>query len=1123
MKKIILLSTIFLLGNISILQAQNIDTLLNQVRNLFDAGKYSETLDLLKSNEKAFQKAKPEKQAAYLDLTGQTYIKLSKFPEAEESLLKAQSVLKNKKSADYANALSSLGVLYRNTGNYEKSESFYLEALPIQEKFLGKEHPEYANTLNNLGIVYYNMGNYAQTEKYFLEAKNIREKVLGQEHPDYTMSLNNLGNLYSEMGDFSKAEIYYLEAKTIREKVLGREHPNYAISLNNLASLYYKFGNYADAEKNWLEAKTIFEKVFGKEHPNYANSLNNLGVLYRNMGNNYEAEKYYLETKKIIEKALGKEHQNYAASLNNLGFLYNNSGNFSEAEKYYMEAKTIFEKVLGKEHPNYASSLNNLGVLYQRFGNYIDAEIYFLEAKSIYEKIFGKDHINYANSLNNLGFLYSNTGNYTEAEKYFLEAKIIREKILGIEHSNYASSLNHLGLLYSKTGNYAEAEKYFLEAKTIREKIYGKKHSYYATSLIDLGGLYKAINNYAEAEKYFLEAKTIYENVYGKENPDYVLALNSLAILYLLTGDYPQAQSMKSEADKLLTTQVETNFSFLSERQRSLFWDKNKQNFEAGFSFVSANPVSEMTSYAYNNVLFTKGLLLRTVNGIKDAIYSSGDDELIAKYDYLKSLQQTISALQLREPPDLQLIETLKTRADSLDKTLTVTSIAYKNFNEDVTLKWQNIQDVLKPNEAAIEFIHFRPYDGKRWSDTIIYVALLLKKDIEAPLWIPLFEEKVMNDLTRSSTYSPQKYAQSLFTGTKGDSLYNLIWQPIEKELQNIKTIYYSPSGILHQVSFAAIPAGGSPLKDKYNLQLVSGTREIERLKVVIAGDLPQGSAVIYGGLWYDVNKDRMISEAQLPPPIYEGAGGKSELLGLVNKSSSLRGGTQFRFVREGVPWSFLPGTKKEAEQISKCLEDRQYQYKMFQTSSGNEESFKQLSGTNTGIIHLATHGFFLDNIDYEYDRDIGLTTRDGLGKSHEIENPMLRSGLLLSGSNRAWTGEDVIEGIEDGILTAEEISYLNMSKTQLVVLSACKTGLGEATTYEGVFGLQRAFKLAGVESIIMSLWSVPDNATAELMISFYQSWLSGKNKHDAFREAQQKVREKYPEPYFWAGFVMMD
>jgi len=343
--------------------------------------------------------------------------------------------------------------------------------------------------------------------------------------------------------------------------------------------------------------------------------------------------------------------------------------------------------------------------------------------------------------------------------------------------------------------------------------------------------------------------------------------------------------------------------------------------------------------------------------------------------------------------------------------------------------------------------------------------------------------------------------------------------------LQNINTIYYSPTGILHQVSFAAIPAGDTQLKDKYHLQLVSGTREIARLKKVIAGDLPQGSAVIYGGLWYDVNKDRMITEANLPPSSYEGAGGKSELLGLVNKSSlgEGRGGVPFRFVREGAPWSFLPGTKKEAEQISKCLEGRQYQYQMFQTSSGNEESFKQLSGTNTGIIHIATHGFFLDNIDYEYDRDIGMATRDGLGNAHEIENPMLRSGLLLSGSNRAWTGEDVIEGIEDGILTAEEISHLNMSKTQLVVLSACKTGLGEATTYEGVFGLQRAFKLAGVESIIMSLWSVPDNATAELMIEFYQSWLSGKTKQAAFREAQQKVREKYKEPYFWAGFVMMD
>ena len=180
------------------------------------------------------------------------------------------------------------------------------------------------------------------------------------------------------------------------------------------------------------------------------------------------------------------------------------------------------------------------------------------------------------------------------------------------------------------------------------------------------------------------------------------------------------------------------------------------------------------------------------------------------------------------------------------------------------------------------------------------------------------------------------------------------------------------------------------------------------------------------------------------------------------------------------------------------------------------------MSGTPAGIIHLATHGFFLEDVeDDEDNRDV--MRQLGGGSRRAVENPLLRSGLLMAGANRAWTGEDVIEGIEDGILTADEIAQMNLIKTQLVVLSACETGLGEAKSSEGVFGLQRAFKLAGVETLVMSLWQVPDNATAELMTGFYQLWLSGKTKQEAFATAQKKVREKYKEPYYWAGFVMMD
>jgi CHAT domain-containing protein len=463
--------------------------------------------------------------------------------------------------------------------------------------------------------------------------------------------------------------------------------------------------------------------------------------------------------------------------------------------------------------------------------------------------------------------------------------------------------------------------------------------------------------------------------------------------------------------------------------------------------------------------------------------------------------------------PDRHWIETLETRADSLDKALTVSSSAYKDLKADIAMKWQDVRNVLQPGEAAIEFVHFRLFGKDGWTDTTFYCALILKKGAEAPIWIPLFEEKQLQALTKRERgrndggKEEQDFVYRLYSGQKGVDLYELIWLPLEKELEGVRTVYYSPSGMLHQIAFAALPQetnGRIRLQNKYDLYLVSSTREIKRLKKETPG-FPQGMAAVYGGLYYDVEKDAMIAEAR------KNATQADEKM-LFAANDVTRGGSS---------WAFLPGSLTEVEQICKQLENKQIPYNFYTKTSGNEESFKALSGTPAGIIHLATHGFFLEDIEKEDNREI--VQRLGGENRKVFENPLLRSGLVLSGGNRVWKGEDVIEDIEDGILTADEVAKMNLIKTQLVIMSACETGLGEAKNSEGVFGLQRAFKLAGVETLIMSLWMVSDDATYKLMTTFYELWLSGKTKHEAFTEAQRQLREEKKQPFFWGAFVMLD
>ena len=1018
-----------------------------------------------------------------------------------------------KKLAPNIPAMQCLPVFYlasscKAMGKFADAEKNYLEVKATMEKVLGKENAGYASLLYDMGSLYKDMGNNTAAEKNFLEAKAVREKTPGKNHPDYATSLLSLGGLYENMGNFTSAVKYYLELKTVSEKTHGKNHPEYADSLSLLGGAYSNMGNYAAAEQNYLEAKDVREKTLGKEHSDYVLSLSGLGILYYNIGNYTAGEQCYLEAKAITEKTLGKNHPDYARLLNGLGILYQAMGNYTAAEQNYLEAKAIQEKTLGKEDINYALSLTSLGTLYSNMGNFVSAEKNYLEAKTILERKIGKENPAYASLLNALGMLYYSMSNYTAAEKCYLETKAILEKSIGKNHPNYATLLNTLGALYNIMGNDTAAEKNYLEAKTIIEMTLGKDHLYYVTTLTSLGFLYFSMGNYASAEKNYLEAKTLAERNLGKEHPNYALLLDNLYIMYLSAKNYPKALACKQEAMLLTTTQVNRNFLFLSEDQRDAYWNLYSFFFEISYSlsFFNSTPASSILNY--NNALFSKGLLLRTTNAVRDAVYASGNKTLIEQFEELGRLRQQINALRQKEESDKAYIQSLEAQAEAIDKSLARSSSAIREFQTDLSVNWQSVQKSLQAKEAAIEFVSFKLYD-KGWTDTVQYAALVLKKDGKAPIWIPLCnEDEIKEILDKAEGRNSEQQARILYNAN-GLALFEMVWKPLEQELKGVTTIYYSPSGLLHKIAFNALPIDDSfskRLTDKYALNLVSSTREVARLPQNKKEKSQITSAVLYGGLDYNADETAMRTAAQSY---------KTEAAASSAASAPPQG------VTRGGAWVALPATREEVKNIQNFLVRKKIPNTMYQDSLGNEESFRQLSGRKTGLIHLATHGFFLPDAERKYDDRSPQQQRGGA--LNPPENPLLRSGLLLAGGNHAWTNNPV-EGVESGILTADKIAGMNLLGAKLVVMSACQTGLGDVKNGEGVFGLQRAFKLAGVETLIMSLWEVDDSATSLLMSTFYNEWLiSGKSKQEAFKEAQKKVRAKYPLPYYWAAFVMMD
>ncbi len=1011
---------------------------------------------------------------------------------------------------DYAASLNDLGLLYFNMGEYSQTEPYYLKASEINKAVLGERHPNYASTLNNLGSLYSKLGDYSKAESYYLEALKIRKAVLGDNHPDYASTLNNLGSLHIKMSDYSKAKQYYLEALKIRKSALGENHPDYTITLSNLGGAYDDMNDYANAEPYYLEALRIRKSVLGKNHPDYAESLKDLGELYYKMGDYPKAELYFLELQKTRKTIFGENHPKYAVALNGLGLTYSKMGDYSKAEQYFLKSLKIRKEVLGEKHPDYALALNNLGGLYNYMGDYSKAELYYLEALRIRKLVLGEKHPDYAATVSNLGSLFSEIMDYSQAEKYYLEALQISRTTLGEKHPDYVMSLSNLGQVYTKMGDYSKAKKYFLKALKIRKSVLGENHPDYAMSLMNLGSLFSEINDNSKAEKYYLKALKICEFALSENHPDYAMSLKNAGLLYSRMGDYSKAEKPYLQSRQIYMNRFLHSISFMSEQQRNLYWQTMQHYFLYSyplFTYHCSKTKPSIATFAYDNELFTKGLLLTSSNVIKSSILESGDTILIGQWDELTRKKQQIMVLEEKDP-QMPYLSNLRGEAERLEKEITRKSAAFRENMRQWAITWDSVKAALKPNQVAIEYMR-APIN----EDSTMYCALLLRDTCSYPIMIPLFEEKEVSQLLHQTTDNKDSINATYAYDQNGKQLAQLVWNNVLPYINEGEVVFFAPTGILHQIAIEHLPfTEANTIGDQYNLVRLSSTRELAINRPAI----PHQNATLYGGIFYEpMDKDVLLANTA--------------------KYRGLQSTEQHTFIRNTSKHSvapYLPGSKAEIDSIRPILEKKDIAVTVYSKDTAYEESFKALSGKQPNILLLSTHGFFWQDStakqeSYFNQRGMLLGEENKVSKVSTTIDPLERCGLLFAGANTALSGRSdrLPQGVDDGVLTAKELSVLDFRNTDIVVLSACETGLGDISG-EGVFGLQRAFKMAGVQTIIMSLWKVDDNATQLLMTEFYRNWIlsNGKlSKRAAFRKAQNTVRAQYSHPADWAGFIILD
>jgi tetratricopeptide (TPR) repeat protein len=889
---------------------------------------------------------------------------------------------------------------------------------------------------------------------------------------NYAVSFGDNSTPYESKSNIKQAKsfAYYLADPTnvseIPPKIKGQ-------NLNYTGEILYVSSSYKMSEKSFLKAYEIYEKE-NMTDSTFANlTLSNLGLLYHTTGRYALAEEYSLKALEKREK--GNDNTGLAASLNNIAVLYKDMGYYTQAEEYIVKARKQLEEEGDTKSIKYAIVLNNLAMIYQMTGKYKDAENYLKQSLKIAETEVQEKSPTYVRLDVNLAMLYQLTKRYEEAEVIYLDAIKIKKRRMGSNHPDYAMLLRNTASLYQQMRKFDKVEKMLTEAVGIYESQFGKENPSYAQSIYELGLFYQSQNRITEAEPLFNQALDIQKKTLSEHHPNLTLTYENLAILYWQKEDYKNAALLFKQTLNEYIYQINTFFPAMNEYEKTMFWNKIEPKFIRFYNFaVEAYPqMPEISGDVFDFRIATKALLLNASRKVKDRILNSGNKTLIAKYNNWQDSKNWLAKLYTYTDEELQAesinVDSIETVVSDLEKELTKLSEEFKKASELRYITYKDIALLLKPEEAAVEIVRINEFSYIYPKTQIHYLALVLKNNNTYPDMVFMKN----GDAMESTQF--EEYKTTVHSGKSMEPFFDYYWKDVHTFTSEEKKLYISIDGIYNRVNINTVqlPSGRSML-DYTDIHFVTNTKDLlsfNNKKTITK------SAFLLG--FPDYKMDLPQDLARLTP---------------------------------------LPGTEKEVNTIQTLLKGKAYTVKTIMARNATEGNLKKVN--NPAILHIATHGYFLENSVAESEE----TRAFGIEPMKAYENPLLRSGLLLAGADRTINEMNTKDNkdSDDGILNAFEAMVLKLDNTDLVILSACQTGLGEIKNGEGVYGLQRSFQIAGASSIITSLWEVSDEGTQDLMSAFYKYWLQTGNKHEAFRKAQLEIKEKYQYPFYWGAFVLV-
>lgn len=1136
---------------------QNHANTMQCLANLYtDIGRYAEAEMLLKRTikirETILGAGHQDTAEGYFNLS-RVHIRLGQYSEAEALLKRSLTVYEGSVGKNHlysCGAVNGLANVYFVTGRYAEAEELFKRALSIRQTHLPKDDPEVIEVISNLGAIFSETDRYDEAEAYYKNAIELTERRLGKVHPVLAHSFNAFANHLLKIGRTTEAESYFRRALEIRDVKLGKHHYEYADVLNNIANVYRSSARYADAEPLYRQSLAIYEQNFGKKHPRIALALHNCALLSYELGRFGESESLARQAMEVTEACLGRDHPDMALCLNTLANVCGESGRHAEAEQLYNRSIMIFETRLGKDHVRTAVGFNNLGRLHLDAKRYAEAEQPLRRSLAIYEAKLGLEHPDLTIPLLNLARAHMHQGKLDSCESLLKRTTSIIEAKFGHNHPRIASIMETRIELDRKTGRADEVDGLLQQILEIRRARLGKAHPLTASAQRELSVSRFASGRHSEAVRLMhtaLQLQRVHQVrllpmlserdqlTYLKKTQTSLDDALTMALAnplgdenaartasWLVNG---KAVAQQAVADRLLLSRGVDS----PDGRRMLAELTSVRQELARLTLEPPKPGAEEHSRTRKEELTERERSLSSRLGHQDARATRDDpwvelDEVMGRLPeggvYLDFVRYAPRDYKVSESQPVYLLPRYaawlttadgRTRAADLGDAASIDSLI-----KDARTKLESAPAAIK-SKGEIEAERELQPALKALSDRLLAP---FRKELagstrwvvcpDADLWLVPWSALPLDD----TIYIAERHAIRLVISGR-----DLVVDPLRLDLKASQSVViadpdFNASPISSNYRLAGLKCHGTIEEWRVNFHFaddgdtveirdaadgsVAGTGKwklegsaltITTSRAAFTGTL--GSLKASGGRSLR-NDDGTTTSDRWEFLVEKRAGSEVETRGLVG----LKLGSIPR----------LSGTAAEGE-VAVSLLAKHYGEKPTILTDREACAAAVRALRSPRVLVLATHGYVLPS-------------REPDKEKPSSENPLLQCGLLLAGCNLPG-GESV------GVLTGLDVAGLDLRGTELAVLSACETGLGEVRSGEGVAGLRQAFQLAGAQSVIATLWQVPDRDSAILMSSFFGRIANTPSRDVTLAEAQREMiknrrdRSGATHPYFWAAYTL--